>query len=136
MSADRDHCVLVFAPIGRDGTASAELFRHSGLEAINCRTFPELISEMSAGVGAVCLAEEGLFGRDTTPLAQWIERQPPWSDLPFVDSHQSPGAAGGRCLAPEYRPAPPQRVAARTAGSADHADQRGSIGDAGTPPAI
>ncbi len=84
MSADRDHCVLVFAPIGRDGPASTELFRHSGLEAINCRTFPELISEMSAGVGAVCLAEEGLFGRDTTPLAQWIERQPPWSDLPFV----------------------------------------------------
>jgi len=84
MSRDRDQCVLVFAPIGRDGPASAELFRSSNLEAINCRGLPELITEMTAGVGAVFLAEEGLFGRDTTPLARWIERQPPWSDLPFV----------------------------------------------------
>jgi len=35
-------------------------------------------------VGAVFLAEEGLFGRETTALTQWIEQQPPWSDLPFV----------------------------------------------------
>jgi signal transduction histidine kinase/ActR/RegA family two-component response regulator len=84
MRADRDHRVLVFAPIGRDGPASAELFRNSKLEAVSCRSFPELIGEMTAGVGAVFLAEEGLFGRDTAPLAQWIERQPPWSDLPFV----------------------------------------------------
>ncbi|MET0677398.1 MAG: ATP-binding protein, partial [Bradyrhizobium sp.] len=84
MRADRDHRVLVFAPIGRDGPASADLFRNSDLEAVSCRTFAELIDEMTAGVGAVFLAEEGLFGRDTAPLAQWIERQPPWSDLPFV----------------------------------------------------
>ncbi|WP_027584074.1 ATP-binding protein [Bradyrhizobium sp. Ai1a-2] len=84
MSADRDHHVLIFAPIGRDGPASAELFRSSNLEAINCRSLPELVSEMTAGVGAVFLAEEGLFGSDTAPLAQWIESQPPWSDLPFV----------------------------------------------------
>jgi len=84
MSAGPDHRVLVFAPIGRDGPASVELFRSSNLEAVSCRSLPELISEMAAGVGAVCLAEEGLFGRDTAPLAQWIESQPPWSDLPFV----------------------------------------------------
>ncbi len=84
MNVDRDHRVLVFAPIGRDGLASAELFRSSNLEAVNCRSLPELVCEMSAGVGAVFLAEEGLFGRETTALGQWIEQQPPWSDLPFV----------------------------------------------------
>ncbi|MCJ9705065.1 MULTISPECIES: ATP-binding protein [unclassified Bradyrhizobium] len=84
MRADRDHRVLIFAPIGRDGAASAELFRNSNLDAISCRSLPELVSEMTSGVGTVFLAEEGLFGRDTAPLAQWIERQPPWSDLPFV----------------------------------------------------
>ncbi|SDF84071.1 His Kinase A (phospho-acceptor) domain-containing protein [Bradyrhizobium brasilense] len=84
MSAERDHCVLVFAPIGRDGLAAAELFRGSGLQAINCRSLSELVVEMAAGVGAVFLAEEGLFGKDTAQLAQWIENQPPWSDLPFV----------------------------------------------------
>ncbi|UPK28917.1 ATP-binding protein [Bradyrhizobium sp. 195] len=84
MSADRDYRVLIFAPIGRDGPASAELFRNSSLDAISCRSLPELVSEMTSGAGTVFLAEEGLFGRDTAPLAQWIERQPPWSDLPFV----------------------------------------------------
>jgi signal transduction histidine kinase/ActR/RegA family two-component response regulator len=84
MSADRDNRVLIFAPIGRDGPASAELFRGASLEAINCRSLPELVAEMAAGVGAVFLAEEGLFGKDTAPLAQWIASQPPWSDLPFV----------------------------------------------------
>jgi signal transduction histidine kinase/ActR/RegA family two-component response regulator len=84
MSGERDNRVLIFAPIGRDGPASAELFRGASLEAINCRSLPELVTEMAAGVGAVFLAEEGLFGKDTAPLAQWIASQPPWSDLPFV----------------------------------------------------
>jgi signal transduction histidine kinase/ActR/RegA family two-component response regulator len=74
----------VFAPIGRDGPAIVELFRGSNLEAINCLSLPALVAEMSAGVGAVFLAEEGIFGKDTMALAEWIERQPPWSDLPFV----------------------------------------------------
>ncbi|MFK4488977.1 ATP-binding protein [Bradyrhizobium sp. USDA 336] len=84
MSADRDDRILIFAPIGRDGPASAELFRGASLEAVNCRSLPELVAEMAAGVGAVFLAEEGLFGKDTAPLAHWIANQPPWSDLPFV----------------------------------------------------
>ncbi|KYG24203.1 histidine kinase [Bradyrhizobium sp. AT1] len=84
MSADQDNRVLIFAPIGRDGPASAELFRGASLEAVNCRSLPELVAEMKGGVGAVFLAEEGLFGNDTAPLAQWIANQPPWSDLPFV----------------------------------------------------
>jgi signal transduction histidine kinase/ActR/RegA family two-component response regulator len=84
MNAARDHCVLVFAPIGRDGQSSADLFRASGLEAINCRSLAELVAEIDTGVGAVFIAEEGLFGKDTTPLARWIAKQPPWSDLPFV----------------------------------------------------
>lgn len=84
MSVGRDQHVLVFAPIGRDGPAVTELFRSSNLEAINCRSLPELVSETTGGAGAVFLAEEGLFGKDTTPLAQWIASQPPWSDLPFV----------------------------------------------------
>jgi signal transduction histidine kinase/ActR/RegA family two-component response regulator len=84
MSVERDQHVLVFAPIGRDGPASVELLRSSNLKAVNCRTLPDLVGEMAAGVGAVFLAEEALFGKDTAPLAQWIESQPPWSDLPFV----------------------------------------------------
>ncbi|WP_314947741.1 response regulator [Bradyrhizobium cosmicum] len=84
MSVDSDNRVLIFAPIGRDGPASAELFRGASLDAVICRSLPELVSEMTDGVGAVFLAEEGLFGKDTAPLAQWIASQRPWSDLPFI----------------------------------------------------
>ncbi|MGJ4891388.1 response regulator [Bradyrhizobium sp. HKCCYLRH3099] len=84
MSAERDHRVLVFAPIGRDGPASAELLRSARIATNVCRDLSELITEMSAGVGAVVVAEEGLFAKATAPLRQWAERQPPWSDLPFI----------------------------------------------------
>ncbi|MEY9387781.1 signal transduction histidine kinase/ActR/RegA family two-component response regulator [Bradyrhizobium japonicum] len=73
----------MFSSLLRSG-ATDLLFRSSHLEAISCRSLPELVSEMAAGVGAVFVAEEALFGKDTLPLAQWIESQPPWSDLPFV----------------------------------------------------
>jgi len=84
MDAERDHRVLVFAPIGRDAPASAELLRSAKLQTRVCSDIPDLVGEMSAGVGAVFLAEEGLFAKDTAPLTQWIERQPAWSDLPFI----------------------------------------------------
>src|SRR6202012_1441387 len=50
----------------------------------SCQDLSALIAEMTAGVGVVFLAEEGLFGKDTATLAEWIERQPPWSALPFI----------------------------------------------------
>jgi len=90
MDDERDHRVLVFAPIGRDGPASAELLGSAKLEAFICSDVLELVNQMSAGVGAVFLAEEGLFGKETGPLSNWVQRQPAWSDLPFIvlTSHQ------------------------------------------------
>ena len=90
MGIDRDHHVLIFAPIGRDGPTSAELLRTANLQTIICSDLTDLLSEMDRGVGAVFLAEEGLFAKDTGPLTAWVDRQPPWSDLPFIvlTSHQ------------------------------------------------
>ncbi|NPU65639.1 response regulator [Bradyrhizobium sp. 83012] len=84
MSADRDQHLLVFAPIGRDGPASAELLRNARIDAQVCTSLAELVSELNAGVGAVVVAEEGFFAQDTGPLTKWVERQPAWSDLPFI----------------------------------------------------
>jgi signal transduction histidine kinase/ActR/RegA family two-component response regulator len=90
VNVERDQRVLIFAPIGRDAAASAELLNGSGLATTICADVNELVREMDAGAGAVFLAEEGLFSKDTTPLSQWVERQPAWSDLPFIvlTSHQ------------------------------------------------
>jgi len=88
--ADREHRILVFAPIGRDALAAAELFRCANIESMICPNLEALIAEIEAGAGAVFLAEEGLFGKDATALVAWIARQPPWSELPFIvlTSHQ------------------------------------------------
>jgi signal transduction histidine kinase len=87
---ERDDRVLVFAPIGRDASAIAQLLRHADIETAICPDLPALIDEVAAGAGAVFLAEEGLFGQNIPPLAQWCQAQPTWSDLPFIvlTSHQ------------------------------------------------
>ena len=76
--------VLVLAPIGRDGAASAEVLRRSGMPVETCRDLSDLVKEIGTGAAAVFVAEEALVGKDTAPLTAWVEGQPPWSDLPFV----------------------------------------------------
>jgi signal transduction histidine kinase/ActR/RegA family two-component response regulator len=76
--------VLVFAPVGRDGAVAAEVLRLSGRNVHVATDLIQLVAEIERGAGAVFVAEEGLFGKDTDPLIAWIERQPPWSDLPFI----------------------------------------------------
>jgi signal transduction histidine kinase/ActR/RegA family two-component response regulator len=76
--------VLIFAPVGRDASASADLLRRIGLEPCICPDYPALVEGIQAGAGAVFVAEEGLFGKDLEPLADWVATQPAWSDLPFV----------------------------------------------------
>jgi signal transduction histidine kinase len=85
METDKAYArVLVFAPIGRDGAASAEILRRAGRNVDLCKDLPELVVEIGAGAGAVFVAEEGLFGKDTGPLIDWVEHQSAWSDLPFI----------------------------------------------------
>lgn len=85
MSPDNaDFRVLVFAPVGRDSIAAAEVLRRSGRTVTVIADLDQLVGEIERGAGAVFVAEEGLFGKGAQLLAEWIERQPPWSDLPFI----------------------------------------------------
>jgi len=89
--SDKDSLrVLVLAPTGRDGPASADVIRKAGMQAEVCTSFAGLAAGLEAGAGAVFLAEEALFEVPLAKLRAWVERQPPWSDLPFVllASHQ------------------------------------------------
>ncbi len=87
---NHDSRVLIFAPIGRDGPASADLLRRAGIIAEVCDELADLISAIESGAATVFIAEEGLFGKDTRSLTDWVEGQPAWSDLPFIvlTSHQ------------------------------------------------
>ena len=76
--------VLVFAPTGRDGPATADLLRRSGISTDVCLFYEDLLAELRAGADVAFVAEEALFGKVLDPLAGWIQSQEPWSDLPFV----------------------------------------------------
>jgi len=75
--------VLVFAPTGRDAEAARDLLHRVGIRAQVCPDHAALVANLD-GAAAVFVAEEGLIGQRSAPLADWIGRQPPWSDLPFV----------------------------------------------------
>ncbi len=84
MAEGPDVRILVFAPIGRDAPACAELLERAGLRAELCKSLPALLTEAQTGTAAILIAEEGLFGNDLAPLISLIEAQPAWSDLPIV----------------------------------------------------
>jgi C4-dicarboxylate-specific signal transduction histidine kinase len=76
--------VLILAPIGRDGAAIAEVLQRVGLDSLICRDVLGLVAVLDAGAGAVIISEEALFGEDAAALAAWVDRQEPWSDIPFI----------------------------------------------------
>jgi signal transduction histidine kinase/ActR/RegA family two-component response regulator len=91
--------VVVYAPIGRDGPACAALLHRSGLDVEVCANMEKVLASVAQGVSAVCVTEEALFGAHLEAMAGWVDRQPPWSDLPFVvlTSHlQQPAVAAWR----------------------------------------
>jgi len=91
--------VVVYAPIGRDGPASAELLSRSGMDAVVCHSVDEVLRRAETDADAVFIAEEGLFGQDLQALSAWVDRQPAWSDFPFVvltSKHQQPAVAAWR----------------------------------------
>lgn len=84
--------IMVFAPIGRDAATSVDLLRRSGVAAEPCADLFGLVDALAKGAAAAFIAEEALFGIDASLLFEWVERQPAWSDVPFIvlTSRQEP----------------------------------------------
>jgi PAS domain S-box-containing protein len=78
------HRALVLAPNGRDATLAASLLADSRHVAETCAAFPDMLAQLEEGAGLAIIAIEALQHADLNPLTAWIERQPPWSDFPFV----------------------------------------------------
>ncbi|HEY0962906.1 MAG TPA: ATP-binding protein [Pseudomonadales bacterium] len=80
--AAHDSRVVVLTPTGRDfELLHAVLARHD-IDAHGCRDLADVCAELSHGAAALLIAEEALSAG--TELSQWVERQPPWSDLPIL----------------------------------------------------
>jgi signal transduction histidine kinase/ActR/RegA family two-component response regulator len=75
--------VLVLAPFGRDTSVICAMLREAGIHGCPQSSLPELVDNLEEAAAAV-LVEEALVHEHRGLLAQWIARQPPWSDFPFV----------------------------------------------------
>ncbi|MHC2928528.1 hypothetical protein [Bradyrhizobium diazoefficiens] len=76
--------VLVLMPIGRDAATVAKLIERAGLRPVVCNTLQEVIENLEWVIEVVVVAEEALYGNNARVLEDWVGRQPPWSDQPFV----------------------------------------------------
>ena len=75
---------LIFAPRGRDAAIIAQVLERGGLICDVCTGLPDLRSRLDGDVGGVLVTEEALETGDVQPLLDWVEAQPPWSDLPII----------------------------------------------------
>ena len=75
---------LILMPVGRDAATVAGLIERTGLRPVVCNTTQEAVEHLERGVEVVLVAEEALYGNNICLLEEWVDRQPPWSDQPFV----------------------------------------------------
>jgi signal transduction histidine kinase/CheY-like chemotaxis protein len=75
---------LILAPLGRDAEIAAQIVAEAGCAAFSCADIVELVAEIECGAGVAIVSEEAFRHVALQPLAQYLARQPPWSDFPFV----------------------------------------------------
>jgi signal transduction histidine kinase len=76
--------VLILAPFGRDAEVIAEVLHKDERVCVRCRDADALTTALDTGAGAALIAEEALAGGHASRLFAWLERQPAWSDFPFI----------------------------------------------------
>jgi two-component sensor histidine kinase len=95
MEAEASQRFLILAPVGRDGAVARSILAQAGIAAEICPDLDAVVAGLAQAAGAI-LAEEALLRADRHGLAEWIERQPPWSDIPFILMRQREGVSDPR----------------------------------------
>src|SRR5262245_27282876 len=80
----QDLRILIMAPTAKDGDITRELLNGAGIETGVFASIEALVAALNDGAAAVLVAEEYLAATHKGPLAEWLARQPPWSDLPIL----------------------------------------------------
>lgn len=76
--------MLIVAPTGRDAPLAERMLSQAGVVAEIVAPAARLEVELERGAGALVIAEEGLTREGVDRLAEFLARQPLWSDLPIV----------------------------------------------------
>jgi len=74
---------LILAPFGRDAHIATLLLEEAGYSSFTCQSIDDLAHEITRGAGFAIIAFEAL-NAPLAPLAEVLEQQEPWSDLPFL----------------------------------------------------
>jgi PAS domain S-box-containing protein len=77
--------VRVIAPFGRDAELIVDVLRHAGLSAEVREDLESVVKQLEQDtIGPLLIAEEALHAGSIEQIAEVIEHQPPWSDLPVI----------------------------------------------------
>ena len=76
--------VLVLPPTRRDGEIVERLLSQAGLTSTICETLATLSAAIDESAAAVVLTDDLLAGAGLQSLLDILQRQPHWSDVPFV----------------------------------------------------
>jgi two-component sensor histidine kinase len=76
--------VLILAPLGRDAEIASMLLVEAGRQTHICTQISELCDELDKGAALALVTEEAVAEGDILLVAEWVSRQPPWSDLPIL----------------------------------------------------
>jgi signal transduction histidine kinase len=83
VSDSLDQRVLIVAPTGRDASLAVRILTSAGIVAEALEP-TSLETELARGAGALVIVEEALSRAGVERLAEFVGRQPLWSDLPIV----------------------------------------------------
>ncbi|WP_210492768.1 sensor histidine kinase [Microvirga antarctica] len=90
---------LIFAPRGRDSEVACGVLGEALICASACSDLSGLLTEIEQGAGLCVVTDDALVTSDLSPLSAWIERQPAWSDFPFIILTQRGGGVERNPLA-------------------------------------
>jgi PAS domain S-box-containing protein len=79
-----DHRILLLAPRGRDSEVICQLLAGVGSGCTVSENLDGLVTNLEHGAATAIVTEEALAAFDQNRLSDWLERQPPWSDFPFI----------------------------------------------------
>jgi signal transduction histidine kinase/ActR/RegA family two-component response regulator len=76
--------VVVLAPTGKDAALTQSVFERAGIDSIRCDSMQGACDAIDDGAAALLVAEEAVGSASIDILTAWLERQPPWSDMPIL----------------------------------------------------
>ncbi len=79
-----DERILLLAPRGRDSEVICGLLHGIGSGCDPSMDLAGLVAKLEHGAATAIITEEALATSDMAALSEWLERQPPWSDFPFI----------------------------------------------------